>query len=65
MLCLTRERYQAVILKNRHTGEEIKITSLTAGKVKIGFDAADDWIIRREELPEEWFDGPPPEQKSA
>ena len=51
MLALTRKPNQYVTLKNKHTGEVIRICAVECkwNIVKLGFEASLDWDISRDE----------------
>lgn len=54
MLVLGRKVTQVVVLRNRITGEEIRVTVVRSETiVRLGFKASSDWLILREELDEE------------
>jgi len=52
MLALKRRKRESVIITNKKTGETIKVMVVCSrGNVILGFDANDNYEIRREELP--------------
>lgn len=51
MLVLSRKKGERIVIKNRQTGEEIKVAliNVVGQKAKIGIDASDNvWIMREE-----------------
>lgn len=51
MLVLSRKKGETIVIKNRQTGEEIKVAliNVVGQKAKIGIDASDNvWIMREE-----------------
>lgn len=53
MLVLTRKPGQQLYLRNRKTGEEIRVMLVRLGQksARIGVHADQEWVIVREEVP--------------
>ena len=53
MLVLTRKPSQQLYLRNRKTGEEIRVMLVRLGpkSARIGVHADQEWVIVREEVP--------------